>query len=156
MRHGKMMTVGVCWLAAVLATTAGAREKRLKKADLPPAVQKTADEQSRGATVKGYASEKENGRLQYEVQLLVNGHFKDVTIAPDGKVLEIEEEVALDALPAAVREGLQRKAGPGKITQVESISKRGSLVAYEAHVTSGGKRSEIQVGPDGKALAHPE
>jgi hypothetical protein len=156
MRHGKMMTVGVCWLAAVLATTAGAREKRLKKADLPPAVQKTADEQSRGATVKGYASEKENGRLQYEVQLLVNGHSKDVTIAPDGKVLEIEEEVALDALPAAVREGLQRKAGPGKITQVESISKRGSLVAYEAHVTSGGKRSEIQVGPDGKALAHPE
>ena len=156
MRHSKMMTVGVCWLAAVLATTAGAQEKRLKKADLPPAVQKTADEQSQGATVKGYASGKENGRLQYEVELVVDGHSKDVTIAPDGKVLEIEEEVALDALPAAVREGLQRKAGPGEITKVESISNHGSLVAYEAHVTSGGKRSEIQVGPDGKALAHPE
>jgi len=123
---------------------------------LPPAVQKTADEQSKGATVKGYSSEVEAGRIQYEVELLANGHSKDVTIAQDGTILELEEEVALDALPAVVREALQKKAGRGKITKVESISKHGGLVAYEAQVHTGKKRSEIQVGPEGNALGQRE
>ena len=30
------------------------------------------------------------------------------------------------------------------------------LVAYEAQVTTNGKRSEVQVGPDGKPLDHEE
>src|SRR5215831_19323990 len=90
---------------------APAQEKKLKKSELPPAVQKTANEQSRGATVKSYSSEVEDGKLQYEVSLIANGHGKDVTIAPDGSVLEVEEEVALDSLPAGVREGLLRQAG---------------------------------------------
>jgi len=46
--------------------------------------------------------------------------------------------------------------GGGKIGKVESITKQGKLVAYEAHVTTNGKRSEIQVGPDGRPLAHEE
>jgi hypothetical protein len=55
-----------------------------------------------------------------------------------------------------VRTGLRQLAGSGKITIVESVTKRGTLVAYEAQVRNGAKRSEIQVGPDGKPLAHPE
>lgn len=92
-------------------------EKHLKKSNLPAAVQKTADEQSQGATVKGYATEMEGGKRVYEVELTANGHSKDITIAADGTVLEIEEEVSLDSLPAAVREGLQKKAGAGSITK---------------------------------------
>jgi hypothetical protein len=123
---------------------------------LPAAVQRTVDEQSRGATIRGYGSETEDGKLQYEVEMTVNGHSRDVLIAPDGTLLEIEEQVTIDSLPAAVREGLKQQAGAGSITNVESITKHGTLVAYEAHVRTGTKRSEVQVGPDGKPLAHPE
>jgi biopolymer transport protein ExbD len=133
-----------------------AKEKQLKKSDLPPAVQATADEQSKGATVLGYASEVEEGKLQYEVQLKVNGHSRDVTIAPNGGVLEVEEQVELNELPAEVREGLKNKADTGTIGKIESITKHGSLVAYEAHVSKGNKKWEVQVGPAGKPLAHPE
>ncbi len=143
-------------LTCAIATRASAQEKQLKRSDLPPAVQKTADEQSAGATVRGYSSDTEDGRLEYEVSMTVHGHGRDVTIAPEGTVLEIEEEIALDSLPAAVREGLQQKVGSGKITKVESLTKHGAIVAYEAHVLTGTKRSEIQVGPDGKPLAHEE
>jgi hypothetical protein len=59
-------------------------------------------------------------------------------------------------LPAAVREGLSKASGTGAIGKVESITKKGKLVAYETTVKTGGKRSEIQVGPDGKKLAHLE
>lgn len=143
-------------LTCAIATRAAAQEKQLKRSDLPPAVQKTADAQSAGATVRGYSSETEEGQLEYEVAMTVHGHGRDVTIAADGSILEIEEEVALDSLPAAVREGLQQRAGSGKIGKVESLTKHGAIVAFEAHVTTGTKRSEVQVGPDGKPLAHEE
>lgn len=133
-----------------------AQEKRIKKSDLPAAVQKTADEQSKGATVKGYNKEIENGKVEYEVELTVNGHSKDVSMDPQGNVLEVEEEVALNSLPPAVSQGLQQKAGKGTIRKVESLTKQGKLVAYEAQVITAGKRSEIQVGPDGTPLDHQE
>jgi uncharacterized membrane protein YkoI len=131
-------------------------EKKLKRSDLPAAVQKTADQESQGATVRGYSSETDDGQLVYEVALRVHGHNKDVSIAADGSVLEAEEEVALDSLPAPVRDGLRQLAGRGRITKVESLTKHGTLVAYEAQVRTGTKRSEVQVGPNGKPLAHPE
>jgi hypothetical protein len=143
-------------LALFCAVSAFSQEKKLKKSDLPAAVQKTADEQSKGATVRGYGQETEGGKIAYEVQLIVNGHTKDVTIDPQGNVMEVEEQVDAKALPAEVREGLQKQAGKATIGKVESLTKHGTLVAYEAQVRQGKKRSEIQVGPDGKPLDHKE
>ena len=40
--------------------------------------------------------------------------------------------------------------------KVESITKHDKVVAYEAQVITNGKRSEVQVGPDGKPLDHEE
>jgi hypothetical protein len=74
----------------------------------------------------------------------------------DGAVTEIEEQVTMASLPSAVRAGLRAAAGKGTIGKIESLTKSGKLVAYEAHVTTHGKRSEIQVGPDGAPLAHEE
>ena len=149
------VAVAVLVLTAV-ASQAGAQEKKLKRSDLPAAVQRSADEQSVGATVRGYSTEKENGQDVYEVEMTVHGHGRDVTIGADGTVLEIEEQVALKSLPAAVQAGLRQLAGSGRITKVESLTKHGTLVAYEAQVRTGTKRSEIQVGPDGKRLAQPQ
>jgi hypothetical protein len=149
-------TAPVLLLTCAMAAQASAQDRRLKRSDLPPAVQKTADEQSGGATVRGYSSETEDGQLEYEVALTVHGHNRDVTIAPDGTLLEIEEELTLDSLPAAVQAGLLHAAGVGKIVKVESLTKRGAIVAYEAQLRTGTKRSEVQVGPDGRPLAHEE
>lgn len=143
----------VCMGLTLIATAA---ETKISKLDLPPAVQKAADEQSQGATVRGYSKDKEDGKLEYEVQMTSNGHSKDVTIAPDGQLMEIEEEVALESLPEAAKSGLQAKAGRGQITKVESLTKHGALVAYEAQIQTGKKHSEIQVGPNGEKLAHEE
>jgi len=77
-------------------------------------------------------------------------------IAADGTVVEVEEQVTLDSLSPEVKAGLQAKAGKGKILKLESLTKKGKLVAYEAQVETNGKKSEVQVGPDGKPLAHEE
>ena len=148
--------VAIAVLALCCAVSAWGQEKKLKKSDLPAAVQKTGDEQSKGATVRGYSKETEDGKLEYEVQLTVNGHSKDITMDPQGDVMEIEEEVDIKTLPAEVRAGLEKQAGKATLGKVESLTKHGSLVAYEAQVRDGKKRSEVQVGPDGKPLAHKE
>jgi hypothetical protein len=140
----------------LLAGTSSAQEKKIKRSDLPPAVEKTVAAESAGATVKGFSTEKEKGETFYEAEMMVNGHSKDVLIAADGTVVEVEEQVVLDSLPADVKTGLQAKAGKGKILKVESLTKKGKLVAYEAQVETNGKKSEVQVGPDGKPLDHEE
>jgi uncharacterized membrane protein YkoI len=140
----------------LLAGTASAQEKKIKRSDLPPAVEKTVAAQSEGATIKGFSTEKEKGQTLYEVELMVNGHSKDISMAADGSIVEVEEQVVLDSLSADVKAGLQTKAGKGKILKVESLTKKGKLVAYEAQVETNGKKSEVQVGPDGKPLDHEE
>jgi len=156
MRKPNRILLASVLTALTLAVPISAQEKKIQRSDLPPAVQKTVDEQSKGATVKGFSTEVEDGKKIYEVELTVNGHGKDISMDSQGHVLEIEEEVSLESLPSAVKEGLKKAAGKGTIRTVESLTKNGTLVAYEAQVKTGTKNSEIQVGPDGKRLAHPE
>ena len=132
------------------------QEKKIQRAELPPTVEKTVAAQSQGATIKGFSQETENGQTYYEAEMMVSGHSKDVLIDKDGVIVEVEEQVAFDSLPATVKEGLQSKAGQGKIVKVESLTKQGKLVAYEAKVQAAGKKKEVQVGPDGKPLDHEE
>lgn len=131
-------------------------EVAIKRSDLPPAVEKTAAAESAHATVKGFAREVENGVTYYEMELVVDGHARDVLMDADGNVVEIEEQVAFERLPATVQTALKARAGKGKIGVVESLTKRGSLVAYEAHIVTGRTRSEVQVGPNGETLDHEE
>ena len=157
MRNRGIEFVGAaCTAILLVATGLSAQEKKIQRSDLPPAVEKTVIEQSQGAKIRGFSQEVENGATYYEAELTVDGHTKDVLIDKDGKVVEVEEQVAVPQLPPAVRDGLRAKAGKGKLTKVESIKKRDRLVAYEAQVLTGEKHSEIQVGPDGKPLDHEE
>ena len=156
-----MNLIGKLSLAALvigLATVsvAQAQEKKLKREQLPPAVEKTVATESQGATINGFATEVERGKRLYEVELTVSGRSKDISMDRNGKVVEIEEEVTMDSLSATVQEGLRKAAGSGTIGKIESLTKSGKLVAYEAHVKTGTKRSEIQVGPNGEKLARPE
>ena len=151
------MNIRIISAVAVLAAmSAVAQEKKIKRSDLPPAVEKTVAAQSAGATVKGFSKENENGQTYYEAEMVINGHSKDILIDANGAIVEVEEEVAMNALPPEVKSGLQAKAGEGKLVKVESITKKDKLVAYEAQVTKDGKKSEIQVGPGGKPLDHEE
>ena len=147
-------------VSVVIALAAGsvvvAQEKKITRAQLPPAVEQTVARESQGATIKGFATEIENGKRLYEVELTVDGLSKDISMDKNGNIVEVEAEVKMDSLPADVQAGLRKAAGAGTIGMVESLTKSGKLVAYEGHVKTGTKRSEIQVGPNGEKLAHPQ
>lgn len=89
---------------------ANAQEKKIKREQLPPAVEQTVAKESQGATIKGFATEVEHGQRFYEASLIVNSHSKDILIDKAGKIVEVEEEVSIDSLPAAVQDALKRAA----------------------------------------------
>jgi hypothetical protein len=120
--------LAVCCL---MAASRFAQDKKIDRSELPKAVERTVEQQSRGATIRGFSKETENGQITYETEMLVNGHTRDVQIDANGTVLEIEEQVDLRALPADVQAGLHAKAGKGNIMKVGSITKKDKLVAYE-------------------------
>jgi hypothetical protein len=150
------MSASAMLVLSLVSVSAAAAEKKITRSQLPPAVEKTVQQQSQGATIKGFATDTQGGVLEYEAEMVVNGHTKDVSIGKDGSVLEVEEEVAMASLPDAVQKALTAKAAGAKITKVESLAKKGKLVAYEAATLKGAKKGEIQVGPNGERLTKEE
>ena len=150
----KLLSIATVCLCVVPLTHAV--EKKISESELPHAVRQVAQELSKNAIVRAYTRDEENGLTEYEVEMTVGGHSKDVTVGGDGSVLEVEEQTEMSALPSAVRLGLKAKAGRGSITRIETITKHGEIVAYEAQITTGSKRSELQVGPDGIPLVRRE
>ena len=147
---------GCLVLASIAAATAHASERKINHDQLPAAVQAAADKEAQGATVKGFSTEVEGGKRVYEMETIVSGHTRDLQFTADGTLTEVEEEVALNSLPTTVHSALMAKAGSATIVKVESLTKQGKLVAYEAATEKGSKHGEIQVGPAGETLKHEE
>ena len=133
---------------ALGVTALFAAEKKIQAKDLPPAVQKAVQEETTGATIKGYSQEVENGKTMYEVETTVNGHSRDLLFDATGTLAEAEEAIGIDAVPAAVKSALEAR---GKVLTVETVTK-GKTVTYEAQVQKNGKKSEVAVDATGKPV----
>jgi hypothetical protein len=149
-----LATVAVLPVLCIFFVSAWTQERKIQRSDLPTAVQETVAVQASGARILGFSEETENGQTFYEAELMTNGRRRDVLMDSKGSIVEVEQEIPIGSLPATVKHGLQFKAGKGgKLLKVESLTKRGKLVAYEAKVFRAGTRSEVQVGPNGEPLA---
>jgi uncharacterized membrane protein YkoI len=139
-------------LAVLLSSSAVlAQETRIAKKDLPVPVQKAVEQQAKGAVVRGFTKEVENGKVEYEAELRVNGHGKDISFDPEGNVVAVEEEVKLEALPPAARAAVQKAAEGGALRKLESVTEGGKSF-FEATIRKAGKSWEVQVDQDGARL----
>lgn len=116
---------------------------------LPAAVQQAAKTQLQGAQIVGASTEKENGRTTYEVETKLDGKSRDMSFDRAGKLLEVEQQVDMDNIPAAAKAAIQKRVAGGTIRKVESVT-AGNSVSYEATVTTkSGRHTEIAVNADG-------
>jgi uncharacterized membrane protein YkoI len=146
------MNTQLCILAgaSLVAASAFAAEKPVKLSDLPPAVQKAVEAQTKGAEIKGFSMETEKGKTFYEAETRLNGHGRDLLFDKTGALIEVEEETTIDSIPAPARSAIQQKAGDGKVLKVERVTS-GSSISYEAEIEKNGKKSEFAVKADGTA-----
>jgi hypothetical protein len=143
---------GTAWAQQKAKEAKEEGEKKLELKDVPAAVQKTVQEQSKGATIRGISKEVEAGKTIYELETMIGGHSRDMLIDSRGKVVEVEQEISVTSLPAAVQAEVKKSVGSGKLLKLESVTKGGTAAGYEAVVEKGGKMSEVSMGLDGKAL----
>jgi len=136
-------------LSAMAALSLAGAESKIKLQSAPAAVQATVKAETANATLVGLSKEIEHGKTMYELETKVNGRGRDLMIAEDGSVASVEEEVALDSVPGAVKEALLHKSAGGKITKVEAVTENGST-GYEAAMVVHGKKIEYSVDSQGK------
>src|SRR2546423_10663052 len=89
----------------LLSLSAAAQEKKITANQVPAAVIAAFKTSYPNATIRGYAREKENGKVFYEIESREGTTQRDVLYNPDGTVAELEEAVAFTDLPAAARAG---------------------------------------------------
>ena len=136
-------------LGIVIGSTLVLAETKLAFTDLPAAVQAAAKAELNGAEIVGAGKEVEKGQTTYEVETQKEGKSRDLSFDSSGKLLEVEQEIDLDSIPAPAKAALQKKASGGTIKKIESVT-AGDKVSYEAVVTAkNGKHTEIAVNPDG-------
>lgn len=111
-------------IASISLSIGFAGETSVKMKDLPPAVQKTVQEQTKGAQIKGLSKEVEKGKTTYEVETTVNGKSRDLLIDLSGALVSVEEPVAIGTIPAAARATMERLAG-GERSRASNLSQRG-------------------------------
>lgn len=140
--------------SSLLAVNIAAQEmeKRITMNQLPAVVRAAVKEHSRGAKIRGLAKETAGGENFYEVELIVEGHHKDIIFDAKGNVVTIEEQVTLESLPAEVKAEIQKQAGKSRIISIESVTEHGAIAYYEAHLRNRGKAREIKVKPNGKLI----
>ena len=149
-----MKTLCAITMSAGLLTSisfAADTESKIKMEKLPPAVQQAVKEQSQGAKLVGLAKEVEDGKTLYEAELKVNGHGKDVTFDTAGKIVSVEEEIALASVPEPARAAILKAVGKGKLKKLESVQEGGTTF-FEAAIRKGLKSSEFKVDAKGSEV----
>ncbi len=140
-----MRTVAVLALFATVCLSA----KSLALKDLPAEAQKTIQAELKGGEIRSISKETEHGVTQYEVETMRNGKHRDFNVDTKGKLLVVEEETTLDAVPAPAKTAILKKVGGGKLGMVELFI-RGGETLYEAEYTSStGRKHEVLVKADG-------
>lgn len=147
-RRWRIVIVAVVALG-IGAGVASARVKKIKEADLPEPVRATAAELSASGRVTGYFQREQDGGVIYEVDFVVDGRWKGVLISPTGEIIVVQAEVLWAQLDPKVQSGLKQKAGDGKVVKVDSVTRGGKIQRYIAIVDHDGKKSKVEVGPDG-------
>ena len=127
--------------------------KSIKQSNLPAAVQRTAEQQSAGATVTGYSTNKVDGVVTYRMELVAEGLTRGVVMDKDGTVLALEQEVAWAELPADIQKTFDSVKAKGELGPVSTVTENGSLVAYVAYLTTSRDRSLVRVKPKAGNLA---
>jgi uncharacterized membrane protein YkoI len=151
-----MRSVWAGGVALLLVVCGGGRpdEQKLSPDKLPKAVAQTVKERFPGAEITAASKEVEDGKTLYEVSLKHNGQKIDATLTADGKLQEIEKEIAAKKLPKAVTAALKAKFGKYTMQRAEEIIKVESgeekLHAYEALIVADRQTLEVVVSPKGE------
>ena len=142
--------MGTLIIMAVFST-AQARENKIAVKDLPVAVTAAFQKAYPKATITGAATEVEDGKTLYEVESKEGTIQRDILFTDKGEIFEIEESIALEALPANVKSALEKQFTKYRLIKGEKVTE-GTKVVYELKVKSGKKTFAVVLDSNAKIV----
>jgi hypothetical protein len=154
--------------AATLSADEGCRKEKAK-VELPEAAAKAIKAAFPDATIDEVEIDNEDGMKLFEVELKQGKAEIEVSVAPDGTIVEIETEVALKDVPAAAAAVISKAAEGAQIKEIAKEETRAEVkkdangvttlvklekpkIAFEAELVKGDHKGEIEVAADGTVV----
>jgi len=120
------------------------------RADCPKAITSAVTKAFPKSTIRACKAEKEHGHDQFEARIVkADGNKAEIDVAPDGKILQVEEIVPLGQVPAVVMKAFAARYPRAKATRAEKQSADKS-VSYEIAFDQGSERKEATFDATGK------
>jgi ribonuclease I len=152
-----------------MAASLWAAKEAISEKDVPEAVIKAVKEAFPGATIDGQEVQKNGPATLYFIEVEEMGKpEKEVAVATDGTIVEIETEAALKDFPEAARKAIEKAAEGAKITEVATVEIRAEFrkegdttklvklekarVLYGADLVKGDMKGDIRVAEDGTVV----
>jgi len=152
MANLSFMAAGCLVLGAVLArgqeksAPPVEQERKVAENEVPKAALESLKRISAGAAITEFAEEIERGQKFYEGSWKGPNGSIDALVTEAGDLVELEEVIAVDKVPAAPRAEVEKEAGKdAKITWEKK-----TYILYEAHYKKDGRGREVLLSPDGR------
>ncbi|MCG3127730.1 MAG: hypothetical protein CHACPFDD_02600 [Phycisphaerae bacterium] len=145
------MTLGAA--CATLGLVAlGVQERKVKQSEVPPAALTALQKLAGGAALTEFAEEIEHGHKYFEGSWKGPDGNVDGLVTETGDVVELEESVPADKVPAGVRAAAEKESGK----DAKSAWERKTLYLYEVHFKKDGKGREMIFLADGRRFHEDE
>jgi len=156
----------LCWLLVALLSIGllygtfawadeGKKEAKKEKIALdkaPKLVQETILKEAGENEVKEIVKITRGDKTVYEAEWKEKGKSVEIVVSPDGKIVSVTKQIAIDDVPKAVKETILKEAGSNTIKDVEVITK-GDKTTYKTGWVDNGKKVDLRVAPDGKVIS---
>lgn len=126
--------------------SAEAGERKVTEALVPGPALAALKKLALRAPITELAEEREAGHTLYEGSWMGEDGQVDALVTEAGDVVEIEEALAQDKVPAAVRAAAEQEAGKG----AQIVFERKTTIRYQAHFKRDAQAAEVVLTADGR------
>lgn len=144
--------IGVAMVRAFGPPEQGESERTVKESEVPKAALATLKKHAGDNAITEFAEEIEHGCKYYEGSWKSASGHVDVLVTEAGALVEIEEGVSADSIPAAVAAAVEKVAGKGAKLRYE----KKTMVMYEVKFEKDKRRHELVLSPDGRQHEHED
>lgn len=123
-------------------------EEVISLEQVPAAARKALMKHAGGAKITEVEREKEHGVVLYEAEWEAGGREREAKVTADGDLIELEEVVGANEVPAAVRRAAGKMFGAGAKVEYE----KKTITLYEVEAKVNGKEREVLLTPAGTVV----
>lgn len=128
------------------------KEEKVPLDKVPKAVLKAVKAKFKDAELVSAQTEKEDGKVLYEINLKDKDQAVDVTVEANGTIVSIERTIAAKDLPRAVREAIDGKYPRAEHKRIEEVTEGGKTNYEVLLVTADKKTIEVVLDREGKIV----